>query len=83
MADNSVPLIAYKQTARPLSDNDKADLITAKLERHAIALEVLSKYPKAMREYVSAVRSGFVDPPAEVTAGTERIDYQREESPSI
>jgi hypothetical protein len=83
MADNFVLLIAYKQSPRPLSDNDKAELITAKLERHAIALEVLSKYPKAMREYVSAVRSGFADPSAEVTAGTDRIDYQREGSPGI
>jgi hypothetical protein len=55
MADNSVPFIAYKQSARPLSDNDKADLITAKLEQHAVALQVLSKYPEAMKDYRLAI----------------------------
>jgi hypothetical protein len=40
---------------RILSDNDKADLITAKLEQHAIALKVLSKYPDAMNDYRIAI----------------------------
>jgi hypothetical protein len=46
------------------SDNDKADLISQKLEHHAIALQILSKYPDAMKEYVNAVRNGTAIPPA-------------------
>jgi hypothetical protein len=42
-------------TTRIVSDSDKADLITKKLEQHAIALQVLSKYPDAMNDYRIAI----------------------------
>jgi hypothetical protein len=56
MAENSVHTLPYKRSVQlSLSDNDKADLITTKLEQHAIALQVLSKYPDAMNDYRIAV----------------------------
>jgi hypothetical protein len=60
MAENSVHNLPYKRSVQvSLSDNDKGDLITTKLEQHAIALKVLSKYPDAMNEFLRAV--GDVD----------------------
>jgi hypothetical protein len=52
--------------ARFLSDNDKADLIYVRLERHAIALEVLSKHG-LIEEYKKAVMSPGKDPEPVVT----------------
>ena len=56
MAENCVHILPYRRSAQlSLSDSDKADLITTKLEQHAIALTVLSKYPDAMNDYRIAV----------------------------
>jgi hypothetical protein len=67
MAENSVPFITYKQSVR--SDNDKADLITVKLQRHAILLEVVSRHPEILEEYRQAVKGGANHPaPEEPTA---------------
>jgi hypothetical protein len=60
MASDLVHNLPYKRSVPlSLSDNEKADLITTKLEQHAIALKVLSKYPDAMRDFLLAV--GAVD----------------------
>jgi hypothetical protein len=59
MAENSVHNLAYRRSAQlSLSDNDKADLITRKLEQHAVALKVLSKYPEAMKDFLIAIAPG-------------------------
>ena len=56
MAENSVHFLPYRRSAQlSLTDNDKADLITKKLEQFAIALRVLAKYPDAMNDYRIAV----------------------------
>jgi hypothetical protein len=59
-SSNNVPTYSLinnveKKSSQPLSDNDKADLITIKLEQHAVALQVLSKYPEAMKDYRLAI----------------------------
>ena len=56
MAEDSIDPRQYKSAVR--SDNDKGDLVTAKLERHAIALEVISRHPSVLNEYIAAVNGG-------------------------
>jgi hypothetical protein len=64
MAEKCIHTLQYNSSAQSLSDNDKADLITTKLERHAIALEVLSKHG-LIDEYKNAVMSPGKDPEPE------------------
>ena len=63
MAENSFYNLSHKPS---VSTNNKADLITLKLQQHAIALQILSKYPDAMNEYKNAVKNGTAIPSAPV-----------------
>ena len=83
MAENSLDAITYKR-----SDNDKADLITLKLQQYATLLEVVSRHPEILNEYKEAVCKNELQKKVSLSAkqrspGTDEIGYLREGLPGI